>query len=77
MEISKNCDCSIGPAVKGHLSEGLGRFKANVHLNGNKYKNVSFKVLNDLLTVAILGQDFMARQKMQIFTFVEKYILCT
>ena len=45
------------------MSEGLGRFKANVHLNGNKYKNVSFTVLYDLLTDAILGQDFMAQHK--------------
>ena len=29
----------------------------------NKYKNVSFTVLNNLLTDAILGQDFMTRHK--------------
>ena len=51
-------DCSIGLAVKGHISKSLGRCKADVHLNGNEYKNVSFTVLDDLLTDAILGQDF-------------------
>ena len=45
------------------MSKGLGRCKADVHLNGNKYKNVSFTVLDNLLTDAILGQDFMARYK--------------
>ena len=33
-------DCSIGLAVKKHLSKGLGRCKAVVHLNGDNYKNV-------------------------------------
>ena len=59
----KESDCSIGLAVKGHMSKGLGRCKADVHLNNNEYKNVSFTVLDDLLTNAILGQDFMARHK--------------
>ena len=31
-------DCSIGLAVKGHLSKGLGRCKADVRLNGNEIK---------------------------------------
>ena len=56
-------DCSIGLAVKGHMSKGLGRCKADVHLNGNKYKNMFFTVLDDLLTDAILGQDFMLRHE--------------
>ena len=56
-------DCSIGLAVKGHMSKGLGRCKADVHLNDNKYENVSLTVLDNLLTDAILGQDFMARHK--------------
>ena len=34
----KESDCSIGLAVKGHMSKGLGRYKADIHLNGNKYK---------------------------------------
>ena len=59
----KESDCSIGLAVKGHMSKGLGRCKADVHLNVNEYKNVSFTVLDDLLIDAILGQDFMARHK--------------
>ena len=56
-------DCSISLAFKGHISKGLGRCKADVHLNGKEYKKVSFTVLDDLLTDAILGQDFMARHK--------------
>ena len=56
-------DCSIGLTVKGHLSKSLGRCKADVHLNGNEYKNIYFTVLDDILTDAILGQDFMARHK--------------
>ena len=56
----KEFDCPIGLAVKGHLLKGLGRCKADVYLNGNKYKNVSFTVLNGLLNDAILGQDFRA-----------------
>ena len=45
------------------MSKGLRKCKADVHLNGNKYKNVSFTVLDDLLTDAILGQAFIARHK--------------
>ena len=59
----RQLDCSIGLAVKGHMSKGLGRYKADVHLNGNKYKNVFLTVLDDLLTDAILRQDCMARHK--------------
>ena len=49
-------DCSISLVVKGRMSKSLGRCKADVHLNGNKYKNVSFTVLDDLLTDAILAR---------------------
>ena len=56
----KEPDCSIGLVIKEHLSKGLGRCKADVHLNGNKYKNMSFTVLDNLLTDATLEQDFMA-----------------
>ena len=45
------------------MSKSLGICKADVRLNGNKYKNVSFTVLSDTLTNAILGQNFMARYK--------------
>ena len=43
--------------------KSYSRCKADVHLNGNEYKNVSFTVLDDLLTDAILEQYFMARHK--------------
>ena len=45
------------------MSKGLSRCKADIHLNGNEYKNVSFTVHDNLLIDAILGQDFMARHK--------------
>ena len=45
------------------MSKCLNRCKADVHLNGNRYKNVSFTVLDNLFTDAILGQGFMARRK--------------
>ena len=55
----ENCDCSVGLAVKNYSSKGLGKCAAEVKLNGQIYNQVSFTVLEDLLTDVILGQDFM------------------
>ena len=50
----ENCDCSIGLAVKSYSSKGLGKCAAAVKLNGQIYNQVSFTVLEDLLTDVIL-----------------------
>ena len=59
----ENCDCSVGLAVKSYSSKGLGKCTAEVKLNGQIYNQVSFTVLEDLLTDVILGQDFMNKHQ--------------
>ena len=59
----ENCDCSVGLAVKSYSSKGLGKCAAEVKLNGQICNQVSFTVLEDLLTDVILGQDFMNKHQ--------------
>ena len=58
----KNLDksrCSVGLAIIGYTSKGVGKCIANVKLYNQNYDQVLFIVLKGLLTNMILGQDFM------------------
>ena len=55
----QNSNQSIGLAVKGCSSSSVGTCKVNVELKGESYDKVPMTVLKNLLTDAILGQDFM------------------
>ena len=50
--------CSVGLAINGYTSKGVGKCVANVKLNKQNYDQVLFIVLKGLLTDVILGQDF-------------------
>ena len=51
--------CSVGLAINGYTSKGVGKCIANVKLYNQNYDQVLFIVLKGLLTNMILGQDFM------------------
>ena len=55
----QNSNQSIGLAVKGCSSSSVGTCKVKVELKGESYHKVPMTVLKNLLTYAILGQDFM------------------
>ena len=55
--------CSVGLAINGYTSKGVGKCVANVKLNKQNYDQVSFIVLKGLLTDVILGQDFMDKHQ--------------
>ena len=55
--------CSVGLAINGYTSKGVGKCVANVKLNKQNYEQVSFIVLKGLLTDVILGQDFMGKHQ--------------
>ena len=55
--------CSVGLAINGYTSKGVGKCVANVKLNKQNYEQVSFIVLKGLLTDVILGQDFMDKHQ--------------
>ena len=55
----QNSNQSIGFAVKGCSSSSVGTCKVKVELKGESYDEVPMTVLKNLLTDAILGQDFI------------------
>ena len=55
--------CSVGLAINGYTSKGVGKCVANVKLHNQNYDQVLFIILKGLLTNMILGQDFMDKHQ--------------
>ena len=63
-------DCtSVGLAVQGASVETRGSCSANVSLQGRKYKDVSFLVMDGLLWDVILGREFLGQHEKVSFMF--------
>ena len=57
-------DCFVGLALKECSSKGLGKkCLAPVELNGHRYDEIPFIVLEHFLTDIILGKDFMNKHE--------------